>query len=393
MHRRNFIRVLGGAAVAAAGVGTGACSADLPAEAVRPWQGRGESEDARRWALAYAILAPNSHNRQPWLVDLSEPDAIVLHVDRQRTLPATDPWYRQIVVSQGTFIEGLVIALRQRGLNPTVQLFPEGEFPPREIDDRPVARVAWEASAAGTAVADPLFAQLLRRHTAKVDYDTTRSVGAETLAAVAGARADAGVHFGSTVDPARVCALRQLCLDAARVEVLTPDAAMESLRLTRVGPEEIHRHRDGISLNGWLPRLAVALGAFDRSVVPIEGSTAFKQTMARYEGHCGTAMGFLWLSTPTSQNAVAGRLRSAEVNAGRAFMRVQLLATQLGLQVHPMSQAPQEFPAMKPHYEHMHQLLVGKPASEETVQMLCRVGYCAVQPHSPRRGVDAIMRA
>jgi nitroreductase len=393
MQRRNFIRVLGGGAVAAA-VGTGGCSADYPAAAVRPWQGPADSDDPRRWALAYAILAPNSHNRQPWRVDLSEPNAIVLLVDRQRTLPATDPWYRQIVVSQGTFVEALVIALRERGIDPTVQLFPEGEFAAREIDDRPVARIHWAApAAAAAATPDALFTQLLSRHTAKVDYDTTRNVSVETLAALAGAAADPSVRFGSTVDAARVQTLRQLCLDAARVEVLTPDTALESLRLTRVGPDEIDRHRDGISLNGWLPRLAVAVGAFDRGSAPTEGSTAYEQTMALYEGHCGTAMGFLWLSTPTSENAASGRLRSAEVNAGRAFMRVQLMATQLGLQVHPLSQAPQEFPAMQPHYERMHQLLVGRPAGEETVQMLCRVGYCAPQPHTPRRGVDAIIRA
>jgi hypothetical protein len=74
-------------------------------------------------------------------------------------------------------------------------------------------------------------------------------------------------------------------------------------------------------------------------------------------------------------------------------MRMQLKATEIGLQVHPMSQAPQEFAQMKPHYDRLHQLLVGKPASVETVQMFCRVGYCAEQPHTPRRGVDAIIRA
>ena len=34
-----------------------------------------------------AILAPSSHNRQPWRVDLREPEAITLYVDRER-LPA-----------------------------------------------------------------------------------------------------------------------------------------------------------------------------------------------------------------------------------------------------------------------------------------------------------------
>ena len=74
-------------------------------------------------------------------------------------------------------------------------------------------------------------------------------------------------------------------------------------------------------------------------------------------------------------------------------MRLQLKATELGLQVHPMSQAVQEFPEMKPHYDRVHELLVGRPAEEETVQMLCRVGYAPPQQHTPRRGVEAIVRS
>ena len=95
-----------------------------PDEAVAAWQGPPAGADLRRWALGHAILAPNSHNRQPWLVDLREPDRITLFVDRERLLPETDPWFRQIVVSQGTFLEALVLALRERGVAPQGDALP-----------------------------------------------------------------------------------------------------------------------------------------------------------------------------------------------------------------------------------------------------------------------------
>lgn len=384
MQRRTFIRVLGGGVVA----GVAGCSAEYPAAAVAPWQGPAAEPDLRRWALAHAILAPNSHNRQPWLVDLKEPDAIRLYVDRERLLPETDPWFRQIVVSQGTFLESLVIALAERGVAAQVQLFPQGEFAPRELDARPVARVHWTPG--GTAPArDPLFAQLLRRHTAKVPYDTTREVTPATLEALKTAVAGRPLHFGATVEPGLREQLRQLCWDSAQVELRTPRTVMESIRLTRVGPQEIALHRDGISINQWLPRLAAAVGAFDRSQPPAAGSSAERQMLERFETHSRTAMGFVWLATDVHP----GRTRSAEVEAGRAYLRLQLEATRLGLQVHPMSQAPQEFAEMKPHYERLHQLLLGKPAEQQTVQLFCRVGYCPPQQHTPRRGVDAIIRA
>ncbi len=391
--RRAFIRILGGSFVAATVPAlTAGCSTDFPPEAVAAWRGPGEEADLRRWALGYAILAPNSHNRQPWLADLREPDAIVLRVDRERLLPETDPWFRQIVVSQGTFIEALVLALKERGAAPIVTLFPEGEFAPHGLDDRPVARIAWSGSGSGSEAPrhDPLFAQLLRRHTAKVDYDTARPVGSETLTALSSALVDPAVRFGATVEPARRDALRTLCWEAAQVELLTPRTVMESIRLTRVGPAEIERYRDGISVNALVPRVADAVGAFDRNSPPKEGSAAYRQMMGRFEGHSRTAMGFAWLST--LQGAGALPSRAAEVNAGRAYMRLQLKATELGLQIHPMSQAVQEFPEMKPHYERLHQWLLGKPADQETVQMFCRLGYADAQQHTPRRGVAAIVR-
>ena len=187
--------------------------------------------------------------------------------------------------------------------------------------------------------------------------------------------------------------MRQLCLDSARVELLTPRTVMESNRLTRVGPDEITKNPDGISINGWLPRIAAKVGAFDREHPPAEGSSSYKQMLGYYEGMSKTAMGFVWLSTPTAIHAPAGTTRSAELNAGRVYMRLQLKGTELGLQMNPMSQAPQEFPEMKAYYDQLHQMLLGKPATEETVQMFCRIGYCASQQHTPRRGVDAIIRA
>lgn len=395
MDRRNFIRLVGGGVLGAAGAGLAACSSDFPAAAVAAWAGPAPTDDVRHWALGHAILAPNSHNRQPWLVDLREPDAITLFVDRERMLPETDPWFRQIVVSQGTFLELLVIALRERGIEPRVTVFPDGDFAPRRVDDRPVARVSW--TPAGPApVKDPLHAQILRRQTAKVDYDTGRPVAPALLGALAAVLppdAGFGVRFGGTVDAARLEPLRQLCRDSAKVELGTPRTVMESMRLTRVGPAEIAANPDGISLNAPLLRAYAAVGLFDRTHPPAVGDAVFEKMLAMFEGHSRSAMGFVWLGTATAANAAAQKTRSAEIAAGRAYVRLQLKATELGLQMHPMSQAPQEFPEMKPYYDRLHQLTVGKPAEQETVQMFCRVGYCDAQPHTPRRGVDAIIRA
>ena len=393
MQRRTWMRLVGGGFIVTAIGSLGiAGSSNYPGEVLKLWNGPSGASDLRRWALSFAMLAPSPHNQQPWIADLREANAITLFVDRSRLLPMTDPQFRQIMIAQGAFIETLVTALQQRGAHPIVNLFPQGEFGRHDLDDRPLALLRWSPSL-NTPAHDPLFPQILRRRTSKVAYDTTHPVSADTLVSLNAALGDSGVHYGATVNPTLLNALRTLCLESARVELSTPRTAMESLRLTRIGPTEIESHPDGISVNEPIPRVLEAFGALDRSDPPPVGSVVSKQIMSRFESYSSTAMGFVWLSTPTEKNAARGDLRAAEVAAGRAYMRLQLKATKLGLQMHPMSQALQEFAEMKPYYDRLHLLLVGRPATMETVQMLCRVGYGKDSQHAPRRDLSAIIRA
>jgi hypothetical protein len=388
MDRRSFIRVVGGGTIiAASGATLSGCSlsSEMPAAAIADWQGPRDESDPRRWALSYAILAPNPHNRQPWLVDLREANAITLYCDSTRLLPETDPLGRQILIGHGCFLELLAIALAERGFEAAVQLFPEGEVGATltDIGSKPIARVTLQPGNRR----DALFAQILKRHTPKDAFDAARTVSGDAVAALQAAASGFGVNFASTSDSARVSELRTIAMDSARREFETERTMMESIRLIRLGPDEIIKHRDGISINRAFPRFAAAVGLFDRNEFPKPGSTGNKQAIARYEVATSTANAFMWLST-------AGNSRTLQVQSGRAYVRTQLAAVPFGIGVHPMSQALQEFPEMRPFYDRIHERLVGKLPSQETVQMFCRIGYPAAPAGpSPRRGVQAIMRA
>jgi hypothetical protein len=391
MNRRKFIYLAGGGIVlAATTTSLAGCSlrSDYPVEAVEIWNGPQEALDARRWALAYAITAPNPHNLQPWIADLREPNVITLRTDPKRILPHTDPLGRQILIGHGAFLELLVIALSQKGIASDVTLWPEGELGSnlQQWDQRPIARITLHEKGAQ----DPLFAQILQRHTPKSDFDTNKPVDGVVLQQLLkSTESNTGIRSGGTIEVAQLSPYRELCWQAAQVELTTSRTVMESIHLTRVGPTEILQHRDGISLNSLPVRILDTLGLFDRKNPPEKDSQAYKAMMSRYQGFSQSAMGFVWLSGKNH--------RSDQVQAGRAYVRMQLRATELGIGMHPLSQALQEFPEMQAHYVSAHQITLNRAAprsaDDETLQMYCRIGY-PLKPASatPRRPMEQFIR-
>jgi hypothetical protein len=386
MQRRHFIRVLGGGVVFAAGAGTAGCSASMPDDAVAAWRGPGDEPDLRRWILGWAILAPHSHNLQSWVVDLSLPGQMTLYCDPQRLLPQTDPLARQIMMSHGTFVELLDIAARERGQRAEITLFPEGPFDPSKADARPVARVRLQPDPG--AARDPLFAQIAQRHTNRQPYDMGKPVSLAAWQAIAdaaaGVDAGAGLRFGHTADPAALPVHRAIARKGWRIEMTTPAAILESYHWLRVGPGEVSRHRDGLSLLDpkvvWLDRL----GLFDRTRAPAPDDFATTSQIKQFDELIEATPAFMWIVSDDNQ-------RATQVRAGRAYVRAQLAATAHGVAMHPLQQALQEYPEQAQPYSQIRRLL-GADSGARTVQMWARVGHAPPVDPAPRRGVQAQLR-
>ena len=128
MNRRNFIKItglgLGSVALSSSVIG---CN-DAKSGDDFGWNGPDKLKtDIRMQVLAYAILAPNPHNKQPWVIRLTGPTSFDLYVDPERLLPETDPIHRQIHIGQGTFLETLSIAASGLGHRAIVEYFPQAE--------------------------------------------------------------------------------------------------------------------------------------------------------------------------------------------------------------------------------------------------------------------------
>ncbi|WP_439508591.1 Acg family FMN-binding oxidoreductase [Yoonia sp.] len=375
MNRRKFLALSGGGIILAATATVGTIASRTPATALAPWDRAGSMYDEPRMrALSYAILAPNPHNRQPWLVDLSEPDRVVLRVDTNRLLPDTDPFNRQITVGLGCFLELLVMAAAQDGFAVDLDVFPQGSDE-MALDGRPVAIATFRA---GAGRPDPLFAHVMARRSNKEPFDTTRPIAPDTIAQIAGA-AIYGSRVAGDASQGSITTLRQLTTDAMIVEIDTPHTFKESVDLFRIGKAEVEANPDGIDFSGPLFETLGAFGLMTREAMADPTTSMFAQGKAVVLANTETAMGHLWQAT-------SGNTRADQIIAGRDWLRLNLAATALGVGMQPLSQALQEFPEMALHYEAAHAMLA---QDGETLQMLCRLGYGPTIAPSPRWPLEA----
>lgn len=372
MNRRRFLKIAGAGGIIVAAGGVGFVTTRTPTAALQPWQdAESRYSDPMRRALSYAILAPNPHNRQPWVVDLKSDTEAVLTCDLNRLLPATDPFGRQIVIGLGCFLETFVLAAQEQGYRAEIDHFPEGGSA-GALDNRPIAHFALTKDA-GLAP-DRLFSQVLRRRTNRGAYDVNRPIADNVLRNLH-QFASPDVRIATIGRGARLQQLRALTRDAMFGEMKTPKAHKESIDLMRIGRSEIEANPDGISLGGPFLEALSLTGMLTRETLSDPSSAAFRTGLDMIEKGAMSSMGFVWINTD-------GNSRSGQIAVGRAYMRICLQATADGLAMQPMSQVLQEYPEMAKFYETAHTWLTDQPS--ERVQMLARLGHTKAVQAAPR---------
>lgn len=376
MKRRKFLAIAGGGIILAAAASIGTIANRFPHKAIEPWSKAGSSySEPRMRALSYAILAPNPHNSQPWMVDLSTPDQITLKIDTDRLLPHTDPFSRQITIGQGCFLEVLRMAAAEDGYRAEFDLFPDGSDT-TNLDDRPVAIIKLTKDASVTK--DPLFAHVFERRSTKEPYDINKKVETSALDRIANS-AKNGSRIGTNNETAQVKHLREFTHNALLIEIETPRTYKETVDLFRIGKSEVEANPDGVDFSGPFFELAHTTGLMTREGALDTTSVGYAEGLKTVFAQTDTAMAHLWLVTN-------GNTRQDQINAGRDWVRINLAVAAEELAIHPLSQALQEYPEMETHYKQAHKDLAPDGG---TIQMLGRLGYAERVGQSPRWPLEA----
>lgn len=152
----------------------------------------GSQADLLARAVGFAVLAPSSHNTQPWLFDLRW-NGLEIILDRSRVLPVADPGAREMVMSCGAALQNIRVALRYLGFAAKVKILPHESVP--DV----LARVELGGRRVRSKLNELLFAAIPGRHTSRAPYAST-PVSARLVAAMRTAAELEGASLHQTTD-------------------------------------------------------------------------------------------------------------------------------------------------------------------------------------------------
>jgi hypothetical protein len=143
-------------------------------------------------AVGFAVLAPSSHNTQPWSFHLRR-DGLDIELDRSRVLPIADPAAREMIMSCAAALQNIKIALRHWGYAAKVEILPYASAP--DV----LARVRIGGPRTSSRLNDLLLAAIRERHTNRAPFQHT-PVAPRLIAAMRAAAELEGAWLDQTTD-------------------------------------------------------------------------------------------------------------------------------------------------------------------------------------------------
>jgi nitroreductase len=323
----------------------------------------GSGVDQLRFLARFAILAPSTHNSQPWRFRIVDDDTIEVWLDRGRALPRIDPAGRQALMSCGAALFHLRVGVRRFGRLDEVDYLPERSRPDllaRLRRGRPLRPQPRDVE---------LFAAIPRRRTNRAPY-ALRPVSRELGDALAFEAATEGAWL-ARLHPHDKLAVAFTIEDADRRQFADPAFRTELGRWLRPRGS---RRRDGIPMA--------------RKDVPSALPVAGLALLRRFDVGGGVAARERELATRSPMLAILGTHLDEPrdwITSGEAMEAVLLRATHLGLSASFLNQAIEEDDLRGP---------IGAAARTRGFpQLVLRFGWGGEVASTPRRDLDTVLIA
>jgi nitroreductase len=321
----------------------------------------GFAADQIEFLLGYAVLAPSSHNTQPWLFRINAMD-VDLFADRRWATRVVDPYDRELTISCGAALFNLRVAAEYFGHEHKVELFPDAGEP------NLLARFHLGLRTKTGSEDVLLFHAITQRRTNRKPFRPDPIPEAVLVELIEAAQAHGAWLQFVTTDEARN-ALADLTAEADRAQWADKAFRHELANWVRTKPELA---RDGLPVHNlgvkdWLAFAGPAIiRTFDRG----EGQAARDRDIALYS----PALAVLGTDTDDPQAWMA---------AGQALQCVLLHARSEDLWASFLSQAVEV-----PHLRAPLAETVGRTSFPQAV---LRFGYGDGVEPTPRRGVREVL--
>lgn len=338
-------------------------------------------EDKRIKLVSNGILAASGHNMQPWIIKLDQDkDVFYLYANSDLLTTEVDPFARQTMITQGTFLEYVVVSAKYFGYKVNIDFFPKGQYDEQNLvismKEKPVAKVTIsDAENKGSKLYDFMFLPDTNRdvykktNLTKEQLDTIESIG------------NNDVKVKTFEDESSLKKLGAYAMKGAEIEANIHRMNEESAKVFRVNEYEKNKYRYGYSFEGqditgfkkYLMQGAITL---------IPSLNNEKASSDIYINSTKTAVE----NTPAYGLIITkNNRRIDQVKSGMIYSSLVLNAHSLGLVMQPLSQVLEEYPEMQEEYKNFHTDYANEG---ETIQMFFRIGKQTKEvPKSMRRDV------
>ncbi|GKU25061.1 hypothetical protein [Clostridium folliculivorans] len=350
---------------------------------LEPW-GKSYSdkfEDKRIKLISNGILAASGHNMQPWVIRLDQDkNVFYLYANSDLLTTEVDPFARQTMITQGTFLEYVVVSGEHLGYKVSIDFFPKGQYDEQNLDssmkEKPVAKVTIsESKNKDSKLYDFMFFPDTNReiykktNLAKEQEDTLINLSNED------------VKITVLDDGNSLKKLGAYAMKGAEIEANIHRMNEESAKVFRVNEYEKNKYRYGYSFEG--QNITGLKKYLMQGIITLIASiNSEKASSDIYINSTKTAVE----NTPAYGMVITkNNSRIEQVKSGMIYSSLVLNAHALGLVMQPLSQVLEEYPEMKDQYVNFHKDYANKG---ETIQMLFRIGKPTKEvPQTMRRDV------